>query len=174
MGRCPATEMMAAGACVALGSDATAPDRSGDMFRHMQQAMHYHRTHFSDASVLPIGKVLDMCTISGAKALGQEGCIGSLEVGKQADIVTVDMRRPHLYPPNMVAHRLVCFANGNDVTNVIIGGELVLEDGKATRVREAEIMAVAAAQAQLMIERIGAQGDLALPSDFWGREGQSS
>lgn len=174
MGRCPATEMMAAGACVALGSDATAPDRSGDMFRHMQQAMHYHRRHFSDASVLPIGKVLDMCTISGAKALGLEGHIGSLEVGKQADIVTVDMRRPHLYPPNMVAHRLVCFANGNDVTNVIIGGELVLEDGKATRVREAEIMADAAAQAQLMIERIGAQGDLALPSDFWGREGQSS
>lgn len=171
-GRCPATEMMDAGACVALGSDATAPDRSGDMFRHMQQAMHYHRRHFRDASVLPIGKVLEMCTIGGAHALGMADRIGSLEVGKQADIVTVDLRRAHLYPPNMALHRLVCFANGNDVTNVMVGGELVLQNGKAVRVDEDAILQDAADQAQLMIARIGAEPDLALPQDFWGTEGK--
>lgn len=171
MGRCPATELMAAGACVALGSDATAPDRSGDMFRHMQQAMHYHRRHLRDASVLPIGKVLEMCTIGGARALGMADQVGSLEVGKQADIVTVDLRRPHLYPPNMPVHRMVCFANGNDVTNVMIGGELVLENGKATQVNEIDILCEAADEAQLMIDRIGGAADLALPSDFWGTEG---
>lgn len=171
-GRCPATELMAAGACVALGSDATAPDRSGDMFRHMQQAMHYHRRHFRDASVLPIGKVLEMCTIGGAQALGMADSVGSLEVGKQADIVTVDLRRAHLYPPNMALHRLVCFANGNDVTNVMIGGAFVLQNGKATRVDECAILQDAADQAQLMIDRIGAEPDLALPPDFWGFEGK--
>jgi cytosine/adenosine deaminase-related metal-dependent hydrolase len=119
---------------VALGSDATAPDRSGDMFRHMQQAMHYHRRHFRDASVLPIGQVLEMCTISGAKALGMADRVGSIEAGKAADIVSLDARRAHLYPPNMALHRSVCFANGNDVTNVMVGGEMVLRDGKATRV----------------------------------------
>lgn len=171
-GRCPATEMMAAGACVALGSDATAPDRSADMFRHMQQAMHYHRRHFRDASVLPIGKVLEMCTIGGAQALGMADSIGSLEVGKQADIVTLDLRRAHLYPPNMALHRLVCFANGNDVTNVMIGGAFVLQDGKATRVDEGAVLQDAAEQARLMIDRIGGEPDLALPPDFWGYEGQ--
>ncbi|WP_299967257.1 amidohydrolase family protein [uncultured Roseobacter sp.] len=168
LGRCPAIEMMAAGATVALGSDATAPDRSADMFRHMQQAMHYHRTHFSDASVLPIGKVLEMCTIGAAHALGLAEEIGSLEIGKRADIVTMSLRRPHLHPPQMALHRLVCFANGNDVTNVWIGGEMLLEDRRATRVDEAAILDDAAAQAARMIERIDGAADLALPPDFWG------
>ncbi|WP_386626385.1 amidohydrolase family protein [Sulfitobacter geojensis] len=168
MGRCPAIELMAAGATVALGSDATAPDRSGDMLRHMQQAMHYHRTHFRDASVLPIGKALEMCTIAAARALGLDSRIGSVEVGKQADLTVVDLRRAHLYPPNMPVHRLVCFANGNDVDTVLVGGEVVLRDGQATRVDEAAILEDARVQAAQMIARIGGQDDLELPSDFWG------
>ncbi|APE45912.1 amidohydrolase (plasmid) [Sulfitobacter alexandrii] len=174
MGRCPATEMIAKGACVALGSDATAPDRSSDMFRHMQQLMHYHRTHFRDASVMPIGKALAMCTIDGARALGMEDRIGSLETGKQADVVMVDLRRPHLYPPNMPVHRLVCFANGNDVASVMIGGEMVLRDFRATRVDEEAILDDAARQTDLMLDRIGARADLDLPPDFWGNEGKTA
>lgn len=167
-GRCPAIELMQAGATVALGSDATAPDRSGDMFRHMQQAMHYHRRHFRDASVLPIGKALEMCTLGGARALGLDDRLGSLEPGKLADIVTLDLRRPHLYPPNMPLHRLVCFANGNDVTNVMVGGEMVLEQGQSTRVDPAEILTDAAREAALMIGRIGGEADLATPPEIWG------
>ena len=170
-GRCPAIELMAQGATVALCSDATAPDRSADMFRHMQQAMHYHRKHFQDADVLPIGQTLEMCTIGGARALGMEADIGSLEIGKRADIITVDLRRPHLFPPNMPLHRLVCFANGNDVSNVMVGGAMVLEDGRATQVHEDEILADAARQCAVMLQRIGGgQADMALPDDFWGRE----
>jgi 5-methylthioadenosine/S-adenosylhomocysteine deaminase len=134
--------------------------------------MHYHRRHFGDASVLPIGKALEMCTIGGAQALGMANRIGSLEVGKQADIVTVDLRRAHLYPPNMALHRLVCFANGNDVTNVMVGGALVLQNGKAVCVDEGTILQEAADQTQLMITRIGTGPDLALPQDFWGTEGK--
>lgn len=170
-GRCPATEMLQVGTCVALGSDATAPDRSGDMLRHMQQAMHYHRRHFRDADVLPIGQVLEMCTIGGARALGMEDRIGSLEPGKAADIVTLDLARPHLQPGNMPLHRLVCFANGNDVTNVMIGGEMALRDGRAARVKEAAVLNEAAEQAALMIDRLGARKDLQLPPDFWGHPG---
>ena len=169
-GRCPAIELMQAGTCVALGSDATAPDRSADMFRHMQQAMHYHRRHFRDASVLPIGQVLEMCTIGGARALGMEDRIGSLERGKMADIVTLDLRRPHLYPPNMPLHRLVAFANGNDVTNVMVAGEMVLEQGRATRVDETAVLQDASREAGHMIDRIGAAVDLEVPPDFWGAD----
>ena len=140
------------------------------MFRHMQQAMHYHRRHFRDADVLPIGRVLEMCTIDGAKALGMDERIGSLEVGKAADLVTLDLARPHLQPGNMPVHRLVCFANGNDVSNVMVGGEMVLRDARATRLDEAEVLRDAAAEAALMVERMGGAQDLALPSDFWGRK----
>ena len=168
LARCPVTELLEAGANVCLGSDATAPDRSGDMFRHMQQAMHYHRRHFRDADVLPIGKVLAMCTIDGARAIGMEDRIGSLEVGKQADIVTMDLARPHLQPGNMAVHRMVCFANGNDVSNVMVGGEMVLRDARATRLDEGAVLREATAQAELMIARLSGAADLELPADFWG------
>jgi cytosine/adenosine deaminase-related metal-dependent hydrolase len=174
LGRCPAVELMAAGACVALGSDATAPDRSADMFRHMQQAMHYHRTHFRDADVLPIGQALGMCTIGAARALGMADRIGSVEVGKQADLTVIDLRRPHLFPPNMPVHRLVCFANGHDVSTVIVGGETVLQAGRPTRVDEDAILRDAAHEAAQMIERIGAAADLDLPAGFWGDKGKQA
>ncbi|WP_417768373.1 amidohydrolase family protein [Stappia sp.] len=167
-GRCPAIELMEAGVTVGLGSDATAPDRSSDMFRHMQQAMHYHRRHFRDADVLPPGKVLEMATIDAAVALGMDHEIGSLEPGKRADIVVVDMNRPHLAPPNMIAHRLVCFANGNDVETVLVDGEVCLDNGRATRVSERAVLDDAAREAEAMIERIGGRDDLAVPAHFWG------
>ncbi|WP_245243332.1 amidohydrolase family protein [Pararhodobacter sp. SW119] len=167
-GRCPAIELIEAGVCVALGSDATAPDRSGDMFRHMQQAMHYHRRHFRDADVLPPGKVLEMATIDAARALGLADRVGSIETGKEADLVLVDMRRPHLYPVNMEPYRMACFANGNDVDTVVIGGEVVLSEGRPTRVDTGRILADAQRGAEAMIERIGAAADLELPKGFWG------
>ena len=101
-----------------LGSDGVAPDRSYDMFRHMFQAMRYHRFHFRDADVLPAGQVLEMATIDGARALGMEDEIGSLEAGKKADIILIDMAQPHLYPANMPLYRVAYFANGNDVETV--------------------------------------------------------
>lgn len=159
---------MEAGANVALGSDATAPDRSSDMFRHIQQAMHYHRRHFRDASVLPPGQALAMATIRGARALGMADRIGSLEVGKEADLILVNMNRPHLHPLNMLPTRVACFANGNDVDTVIIGGQILFEGGKALHLDEAAILARAQAEAEAMIERIGARADLVPAPGFWG------
>ena len=155
LGRCPAVEMMAMGVTVGLGSDATAPDRSADMFRHVQQAMHYHRTHFRDPSVLPPGQALAMATIEAARALGLADEIGSLEPGKRADVVLLDLNRAHMVPLNMPLHRAACFANGNDVHTVIVDGEVVLRDRKATRVDEARILAEAHRQAEIMFDRVG-------------------
>ena len=155
LGRCPAIEMMEVGVTVGLGSDATAPDRSADMFRHMQQAMHYHRRHFRDPSVLPPGQALAMATIHAARALGLEDEIGSLEVGKRADVVLLDLNRAHMVPLHMPLHRAACFANGNDVHTVIVDGEVVLRNRKATRVDEARILAEAHAEAERMFDRVG-------------------
>jgi cytosine/adenosine deaminase-related metal-dependent hydrolase len=126
-GRCPAPELIEAGINVCIGSDAGAPDRGFDMFRHMAQAMHYHRRHFRDPAVLPEGKVLEMCTIDAARALGLDGELGSLEPGKKADIILLDGRKPHLWPPVMPLNRITHFANAADVDTVIVDGRVLMD-----------------------------------------------
>lgn len=87
-----------------------------------------------------LGKVLEMTTIDSASALGLDDVLGSLEVGKKADIVLVDMKKPHLYPPNMPVTRLAHFANAGDVDTVIVDGSVLLSQRKAMVVDEEEIL----------------------------------
>lgn len=168
-GYCPVIGLIEAGVTVALGSDATAPDRSSDMFRHMQQLMHYHRTNYRDAAVMPAGKALEMATIDAAKALGMEDQIGSIEEGKKADIVLVDLDAAHMHPKNMEAFRLVSFANGNDVDTVIINGEVVLDKKKPVRVSRVDILESAQRESEKMIKRNQAERFLQLPDGFWSQ-----
>jgi 5-methylthioadenosine/S-adenosylhomocysteine deaminase len=166
-GRCPVPELLDAGVTVALGSDGIAPDRSYDMFRHMFQCMHYHRRHFRDAGVLPHGKVLEMVTIDAAHAIGLGHEIGSLEVGKKADIIFVDLFKPHMMPLNMPVYRVTAFANGADVTTTIVNGQVLMHDGKVHTVDEAEVMEAAQRATDLMIQRTGFQHLLASPETLW-------
>ncbi|MGR3460711.1 MAG: amidohydrolase family protein [Roseovarius sp.] len=145
LGRCPAPELIERGIRVALGSDASAPDRGYDMFRHMAQAMHYHRRHFADPSVLPPGKALEMATIDAARALGLEADLGSLEAGKKADVVLVDMCKPHLTPPDMPLHAIAHFANAADVDSVIVDGQIVLR-GRVSRTLDPQAVIAEATQ----------------------------
>lgn len=166
-GRCPVPELIDAGVTVALGSDGTAPDRSYDMFRHMFQAMHYHRRHFRDSSVLPHGKVLEMVTIDAARALGLEGEIGSLETGKKADVILVDLFKPHLMPLNMPVYRITSFASGSDVCTTIVNGKILMEDGQVTTVDETEVMERAQVATDCMLDRSGLRHLLASPAKLW-------
>jgi len=167
-GRCPVTELLDAGVTVMLGSDATGPDRSYDMFRHMFQCMRYHRFHFRDANVLPAGKVLEMVTIDAALALGLEDDLGSLEPGKKADVILIDMFKPHLVPANMPVHRVAYFANGNDVDTVIVNGEVLMESQQVKTVNEAEVLELAEKAIADAIKRTNLQHLLTLPERFWG------
>jgi len=168
-GRCPVPELIEAGAVVGLGSDGTAPDRSFDLFRHLFQCMHYHRRAFRDPSVLPHGQALAMVTIDGARALGLESEIGSLEVGKQADVILVDLFKPHMLPMNMPLYRLACFASGADVDTTIVAGRILMRDRRVLTADENAVMEEADRQATLMIERAGLRPLLELPPGFWGR-----
>lgn len=167
IGRCPAIELMDAGATVAICSDGTAPDRSFDMFRHMTQAMHYHRRHFRSAKVLPPGKALEMITCDAAAALGMQDEIGSLEVGKRADITVVDLHKPHLWPGDMPLYRLVCFAVGSDVDTVLVGGRVAMLDRVVQHVEEGAVMEAATREIGLALERTGMQRMTVTPPDFW-------
>lgn len=168
LGRCRAIELMDAGVTVGIGSDATAPDRSGDMFRHVQQAMHYHRRHFRDPGVLPPGKALEMVTIDAAKALGMESEIGSLDVGKKADVILIDMAKPHLFPHNMIPYRVACFANGADVDTVIVNGNILMQGRQLTSVNEESVLNAAQAATEVMLERTGRHALTNIPEGFFG------
>ncbi|MEM7113044.1 MAG: amidohydrolase family protein [Chloroflexota bacterium] len=169
MGRCPVPELLDEGVTVMIGSDGTAPDRSYDMFRHMWQCMHYHRRHFRDPDILPPGKVLEMITIDAARGLGVEDELGSLEVGKTADIVLVDMDKPHLYPLLMPAHRLIYFAKGSDVDTVIVNGEILMEKRQVKTVNEADVLAMAQAEITKALDRTGLWSYLQTRDGFWGQ-----
>lgn len=168
-GRCPVPELLDRGVSVIIGSDATAPDRSADMFRHMFMAMRYHQRHFRDQRVMPPGKVLEMVTIDSARAMGMDHEIGSLEVGKKADIITVALDEPHLYPPNMPLYRLVCFAGGGDVRDVVCDGRLLMRDRALIYADQAAILQEAARETELMLARTGLSHMLATPEGFWGK-----
>ena len=166
-GRCPAPELIEKGVTVCLGSDAGAPDRGFDMFRHMAQCMHYHRRHFRDPSYMPPGKVLEMTTIDAAHALGLQDDLGSLEAGKKADIVLVDMRKPHLWPPNMPVTRLAHFANAADVDTVVVDGKILMKSRVPRRVETEAILEAADRELTLTLERTGLEGLTREPRDYW-------
>ena len=140
VGRCPAPELMEAGITVSLGTDAAAPDRSFDMFRNMFQAHRYHARHLRDDAVLPPMTLLEMATIGGARALSMQDEIGSIEVGKRADVILVDMRKPHLWPPANPVQRLARFANGADVDTTIVGGRVLMRGRKLVQHEEDAIL----------------------------------
>jgi 5-methylthioadenosine/S-adenosylhomocysteine deaminase len=167
--RCPVTELLDAGVTVCLGSDGTAPDRSYDMFRHMFQAMRYHRRYFADQKVLPPGKILEMVTIDAARALGLEKELGSLEPGKKADIILLDTFRPHLYPSIMPLYQVVNFANGNDVDTTIVDGQVLMERRKVTTVDEGAVLERAQVATETMLDRTGFRQLLKTPEGAWGK-----
>ena len=167
LGRCPVPELIEAGVTVCLGSDAGAPDRGFDMFRHMAQALHYHRRHFRDPNVLPDGKALEMCTIDAARALGLAAEIGSLETGKKADIVLLNGRAPHLWPPVMPLNRITHFATAADVDTVIVNGEILLQGRKPARVSPDAILAQADLEASRVFAATGHGATRTEGDDIW-------
>ncbi|MFH1179974.1 MAG: amidohydrolase family protein, partial [Candidatus Bathyarchaeota archaeon] len=169
MGRCPVPELIDAGVTVVMGSDAGAPDRSFDMFRHMFQCMRYHRRHYRDADVLPPGKILEMTTIDGAKAFRMDDQIGSLEAGKKADLILVDLNKPHFCPLNMYVDKVAYFANGNDVDTVIVDGEVLMRAREVKTVNEQEVLDKAQEQIEAALGRINPTGLFDITKNYWGK-----
>jgi 5-methylthioadenosine/S-adenosylhomocysteine deaminase len=139
-GVAPVPEMLGAGIPVALGTDGAASNNSLDMFREMKFAALLNKVHKLDPTVVPARAVLEMATINGAIALGLQGEIGSLEVGKKADVVLVDMKKPHLAPLHNVISHLVYSTVGSDVDTVIVDGEVLMREDRVLTLDEDEIL----------------------------------
>ena len=140
-GIAPVPEYLAAGVTVGLGTDGAASNNDLDMFEAMRFAALLHKVKTGDPRVLPAATALDMATIHGARALGLETRIGSLEVGKLADLVVVSTASARLTPLyNPISH-LVYAARGEDVRTVIVNGRLLMRDRKMLTLDEPAVLA---------------------------------
>lgn len=167
-GFCPVVRMLEAGVNVVIGSDGTAPDRSGDMLRHGFAAMRYAQQHARDDKLLPPGRILEMMTIDAARALGMENEIGSLEAGKRADLITVDLTAPHMAPANMPVSRVIHFATGADVRDVVVEGRVLMEGRRVRHLDQGAIVAEAEAATAAMLQQSGLDA-LVVEEPGWGR-----
>lgn len=167
--RCPVVELLEAGATVAITTDGTAPQTSFDLLPGLRVAARLQQIHFRDHSLMPAGKLLEMITIDAAKALGLDAEIGSLEVGKKADVITLGgATRPHLVPLRMPVHRVVNQAAGQDVDNVVVDGKLLMENRLPCRVDPCAILQQAEFECSRIIARAQLEPFLREPSGFWG------
>ena len=128
-GCAPIPEMLAAGVTVGLASDGPASSNNHSLFQAMKFAALQQKGVHQDATIMTAEKVLEMATIGGARAVGLEKEIGSIEVGKKADIVVLDYNNPFMTPIHHPVSAMVYSALGNEVTTVMIDGRLVMRDG---------------------------------------------
>ena len=139
--------MRRAGVVVGLGTDGAASNNDLDMFEAMRQAAFLAKLQTNDPRAVPARAALEMGTIDGARALGMEKEIGSLEAGKRADVIAVSMasaRQTPLYDP--LSH-LVYATHGDDVTTTIVNGRVLMRDRKVLTLDESAVLAEARALA---------------------------
>ncbi len=129
-GFAPVNEMLKKGINVALGTDGPSSNNNQDMFEEMHLAALINKTISNDTTVLPAFEVLKMATVNGAKALRIDDEVGTLEVGKKADIILIDIKKPHSYPHHNLISSLVYSANSSDVDTVIVNGKILYQDRK--------------------------------------------
>jgi 5-methylthioadenosine/S-adenosylhomocysteine deaminase len=139
----PVPEMLREGVVVGLGTDSPISNNAMDIFSDMKVAALLHKSSRWDAGVMPAQTILDLATIDGARALGMQGEIGSIEIGKRADLAVISMRSPHttpFYPESVISH-LVYGCRGSDVHATIIDGQVVMADRVVRTVDEADVVA---------------------------------
>jgi len=139
-GVAPVPEMLKAGVTVGLGTDGCASNNNLDMIKEMGTAAKLHKVARLDPTVMDAQTVVRMATIEGAKTLGMEKKIGSLEPGKKADVIVIGLNEPHLTPLYCEYSHLVYAASGADVDTVIINGKVVMENRKLLTINEQDVM----------------------------------
>jgi len=154
-GVCKVPQMLASGVNVALGCDGGPSNNDYDLVREMKLAAIIHKAVTNDPLIVPAETVLEMATINGARALGLEQEIGSLEAGKKADLVVIDLNRLHTTPsPNPISS-LVYAATGAEVDTVVVDGRIVVEHGQLLTMDENEVMEQAHQHAGALYRRTG-------------------
>jgi 5-methylthioadenosine/S-adenosylhomocysteine deaminase len=139
-GIAPVVKMLEKGVTVGLGTDGCASNNNLDLFTEMDTAAKSAKVTNLDPTVLDARTVLKMATIGGAKVIGLEDRIGTIEAGKKADIIIIDTNTPHMTPMYNPYSQIVYSATGGDVKDVIINGKIVYRDRRFITLDRHDIM----------------------------------
>jgi len=139
-GTAPVPEMLKIGVAVGLGTDGAASNNDLDMFEAMRQAAFLHKLTSKDPRAVSARAALEMATIGGARAIGREKQLGSLETGKLADLIVVRMDRPRQTPMYDPISHLVYVTRGDDVETVIVNGRTLMRDRRVLTLDEADVL----------------------------------
>ena len=149
-GIAPVKKMMDAGVNVAIGTDGASSNNDLDMWEEMRTASLLQKVSTMDTCAIPAYTALKMATVNGAKAIGREGELGILANGALADILLVDIEKPHLYPHTNLVSELVYSTHASDVDTVIVNGQIVVKERKCLTMNAQEVCQTA----QKHIERL--------------------
>ena len=142
-GTAPVREMLAEGLRLGIGTDGAASNNDLDMFEETLVTSLLAKHATGDPTAAPAGAVLELATLGGARALGMEDRIGSLEVGKRADLVVVGLDSPRLHPLYDPISHLVYAAKGSDVRHVVVEGRIVMRDRRVSTLDQTAVLAEA-------------------------------
>ncbi|MFW6082856.1 MAG: amidohydrolase family protein, partial [Chloroflexota bacterium] len=148
-----------AGGIATLGSDQASGNNCNNVFNEMKLTTLFNKIRFRDPIIMPAWDVLRMATIEGAQAIGLGDEIGSLEVGKQADLILVDLSAPNLSPVldapiRNIVPNLVYAASGHEVQTVMVAGRVLMRDRQLLSADESSIRADAQAEAEALARRV--------------------
>lgn len=154
-GVAPIPELMKMGINVTAGPDGACSNNNQNMFGVMKSAALLHKVHYMDPEIMTADKVFEMVTINAAKAIGMENEIGSLEVGKYADLAIIDLDQPCMVPCFNPLSNLVYSATPDVVSSTMIHGELLMHERRLLHIDEKATLAKASATAWALARRAG-------------------
>jgi 5-methylthioadenosine/S-adenosylhomocysteine deaminase len=146
--------MLRQGIAVSLGTDSPCSNNSADMFGVMKMAAPLHKGTNKKPKLMPAQQVLEMATINGANALSWQTEIGSLEVGKRADIAIIEFKKPHLCPLYSEISHLVYAARPSDADTVMINGKVVMKNRQLTTTNIQKVMDMAERTKDNLLSRL--------------------
>ncbi|MEM3597278.1 MAG: amidohydrolase [Candidatus Bathyarchaeia archaeon] len=153
----PVPKMLEHGLTVSLGTDSPCSNNTADMFEVMKVAALLHKGANSNPTLMPAEKVLEMATIDGAKALSWDKEVGSIEVGKKADLIIINLEKPHLRPVYSETSHIVYAAKGSDVETVIINGKIVMENRELKTLNVKRVMKMAEKAKNNLLDKLKRQ-----------------
>jgi 5-methylthioadenosine/S-adenosylhomocysteine deaminase len=155
-GTAPVRDLQKAGVMVGLGTDGAASNNDLDMFEAMRQAAFLHKLTSNDPKALPARVALRMATIDGARVLGLDREIGSLEAGKRADLIVVSMRTARQTPMYDPLSHLVYVTRGDDVQTMVVDGRIVMRNRRVLTLNEGAVIDEALAWADKVRQAVSA------------------
>lgn len=138
-GICDVTKLRKNNINVGIGTDGIGSTTTLDMFEEMRTAAYLQKINTMEPTSINAYEILKMATIEGARVLNLDHEIGTVEVGKKADLIFINTNKTHLYPENDLCTNLVYSANGSDVDTVMIDGKLIMQNRKLLTINEKHV-----------------------------------